>query len=88
MCILFLHDFQVISVADIQIILEIAMALPHMPSIYTTRKNIYEAAIVRRRTQEDDFHDKWADSARYYNSTDIKSSKDADWSSKKTFESR
>lgn len=64
------------------------MALPHMPSIYTTRKNIYEAAIVRRRTQEDDVRDSWQDTARYFHNAEIASSKDATWTSKATFESR
>lgn len=64
------------------------MALPHMPSIYTTRKNIYEAAIVRRRTQEDDVRDSWQDTARYFHNAEIASSKDATWTSKATFDSR
>lgn len=64
------------------------MALPNMPSIYTTRKNIYEAAIVRRRTQENDLRDSWQDTARYFSNAEIHSSKDANWTSKATFQSR
>ncbi|KAF6025751.1 TCHP [Bugula neritina] len=63
------------------------MALPNMPSIYTTRKNIYEAAIVRRRTQENDLRDSWQDTARYFSNAEIHSSKDANWTSKATFQS-
>lgn len=69
-------------------IFAVEMALPHMPSAYTTRKNIYEAAIVRRRTQEDDLRESWQDTARYFNTAELRSSKDANWTSKATFESR
>ncbi|XP_067935044.1 trichoplein keratin filament-binding protein-like [Watersipora subatra] len=63
------------------------MALPHMPSSYTTRKNIYEAAIVRRRMQDDDLRESWQDTAKYFNRAELHSSKDAAWTSKATFQS-
>lgn len=71
----------------LQIVFRI-MALPHMPSLYTTRKNIYEQAIVRRRTHENDMRDSWQGTARYFNTAEIHSSKDATWTSKATFDSR
>ena len=65
------------------------MALPHLkPAIYTTRKNIYEAAIVNRRNHENDFREKWNDTAKYFHTEDVKATKQKAWESDQSFNSR
>ncbi|XP_013379463.1 trichoplein keratin filament-binding protein [Lingula anatina] len=61
------------------------MALPNMPSLWTSRKNVYEAAIVRRRNQEDDFREKWQDTSRYFHDTEIGAVKQTAWTSEDSF---
>ena len=64
------------------------MALPHMPSYYTTRKNIYEAAIVRRRTKEHDFREKWSNVADYFHKENVSAAKKKNWESDTSFQMR
>ena len=64
------------------------MALPHMPTTYTTRKNIYEAAIVRRRTHENDFRNQWDNTASYFNRSGIGATKQTAWESEKSYNNR
>ena len=64
------------------------MALPNLPTSYTTRKNIYEAAIVRRRTKEDDFHEKWDSAAKYFQREDVNVTKQNFWTSDQSFNER
>ncbi|CAH1801077.1 unnamed protein product [Owenia fusiformis] len=61
------------------------MALPHMPTSYTTRKNIYEAAIVRRRNHDNDFHEKWSKHASYFNQSNVEATKQTAWQSNESF---
>lgn len=63
------------------------MALPHMPAYWTTRKNIYEAAIVQRRTKEEDFRHKWTDTANYFHTNDVAANKKKAWESEQSFRS-
>ncbi|KAK2150371.1 hypothetical protein LSH36_408g00020 [Paralvinella palmiformis] len=62
------------------------MALPHMPSYYTTRKNIYEAAIVRQRTREHDFREKWGNVASYFHKENVTAVKKKNWESGASFQ--
>ena len=63
------------------------MALPSLPTTYTTRKNIYEAAIVQRRTHERDFRDHWSNAANYFKEGDLVAEKKKQWESNKSFQS-
>ena len=63
------------------------MALPHL-NIYTTRRNIYEAAIVHRRNHDNDFRERWAKTANYFNTNNVEADQKAAWESKKSFNSR
>ncbi|XP_064620482.1 trichoplein keratin filament-binding protein-like [Lineus longissimus] len=61
------------------------MALPHMPTTYTTRKNPHEAIIIRRRNQDEMFRDSWSKTVSYFHDQDIKASKENFWTSNKSF---
>ena len=62
------------------------MSLRHLPTNYTTRKNIYEAAIVRRRNHDIDFRDAWQKNAKYFNKYDVHTTKQEAWQSKQSFQ--
>ena len=64
------------------------MALPHLPTTYTTRKNIYETAIVQRRNKENDFITKWTDNANYFHKSNITVNKQKNWESSACFNGR
>ena len=64
------------------------MALPHLPTAYTTRKNIYEAAIVNRRTHENDFREKWSHHAQYFQTNNIAATKKHAWESVESYNAR
>ena len=64
------------------------MALPHLPSTYTTRKNIYEAAMVNRRTKENDFREKWDHHADYFNRENVAANVKKTWESNTYFQHR
>lgn len=65
------------------------MALPHLtPSVYTTRKNIYEAAIVHRRVKEDGFRDTWNTHSKYFADENVKATKQRAWESDLSFNHR
>lgn len=64
------------------------MALPTMNGYWSSRKNIYEQAIVRHRDHEDDFRSKWGDTARYFKNSDARAAKQQAWSSTGAFQER
>ena len=64
------------------------MALPSLPTSYTTRKNIYEAAIVHRRTHENDFRQNWSNAADYFMREDLAAGQKNRWESNACFQSR
>lgn len=64
------------------------MALPHLPATYTTRKNIYEAAIVNRRTHECDFREQWTKNATYFHDNNIAATKKHAWESNQSYHTR
>ncbi|XP_013068302.2 trichoplein keratin filament-binding protein-like [Biomphalaria glabrata] len=57
------------------------MALPTMRGYWSSRKNMYESAIVRQRNHEDDFRNKWSDTANYFKSSDVWAAKQNAWCS-------
>ncbi|XP_050408126.1 trichoplein keratin filament-binding protein [Patella vulgata] len=62
------------------------MALPTMPCYWTTRKNIYEKAILQRRNHEEDFRQKWTDTADYFSKNNVNASKQETWTSDRSFQ--
>ena len=64
------------------------MALPTLPTTYTTRRNIYEAAMVNRRTKNSDFYSKWDNTATYFNKENVEANKKSVWESNASFQSR
>lgn len=64
------------------------MALPTMSGYWSSRKNVYEQAIVRHRNHEDDFRSKWGDTAKYFKNSDVRAAKQQAWSSTGAFQDR
>ncbi|RUS79147.1 hypothetical protein EGW08_013094 [Elysia chlorotica] len=64
------------------------MALPTMTGYWSSRKNIYEQAIVSQRNREDDFRNKWSDTANYFKKSDVRAAKQNAWSSTQAFQDR
>lgn len=64
------------------------MALPTLPTSYTTRKNIYEAALVNRRTKETDFREKWQKNANYFDRENLTARVKNGWESNSFFQHR
>ncbi|GFS01335.1 trichoplein keratin filament-binding protein-like [Elysia marginata] len=64
------------------------MALPTMRGYWSSRKNIYEQAIVSQRNREDDFRNKWSDTASYFKKSDVRAAKQNAWSSTQAFQDR
>ncbi|XP_071790401.1 trichoplein keratin filament-binding protein-like [Asterias amurensis] len=63
------------------------MALPTMPAYWTSRyKNIQERSMVNRRTHEADFRDQWGNNARYFQNSDVNSTKQRAWTSDQSFQ--
>ncbi|KAL4223980.1 hypothetical protein ACF0H5_017439 [Mactra antiquata] len=62
------------------------MALPTMPHYWTTRKNIYEQNIVRRRNQDTDFREKWSGAANYFMKNDVEMMKQRAWESEESMQ--
>ncbi|ELT99014.1 hypothetical protein CAPTEDRAFT_208507 [Capitella teleta] len=62
------------------------MALPHLPTSYTTRKNIYEAALVTRRMKEVDFREKWDKNAQYFHRENVTAEVKKSWESNSFFQ--
>ncbi|XP_041347757.1 trichoplein keratin filament-binding protein-like [Gigantopelta aegis] len=62
------------------------MALPTLPGYWTSRKNIYEQAIVRRRYQESDYREKWSQASDYFHKTNVEANQKQAWSSDQSFQ--
>ncbi|XP_033747698.1 trichoplein keratin filament-binding protein-like [Pecten maximus] len=57
------------------------MALPTMPRYWTSRKNMYEQAIIKQRNHQNDFHERWSKDAAYWNKSNLTTSKQNSWES-------
>ncbi|XP_060076042.1 trichoplein keratin filament-binding protein-like [Ylistrum balloti] len=57
------------------------MALPTMPRYWTSRKNVYEQAIIKQRNHQSDFHERWSKDAEYWNRSNVATNKQNSWES-------
>lgn len=64
------------------------MALPTLSSPWATKKNFYELSIVNRRNKESDFREKWANTAGYFQKSNVEVTKQNGWTSDKSFHNR
>ncbi|XP_048753198.1 trichoplein keratin filament-binding protein-like isoform X2 [Ostrea edulis] len=64
------------------------MALPSMPHYWTTRRNVYEQAIVRNRNHDDHLRERWGHTADYFQRSNIAATKQTEWESEKSLKSR
>lgn len=64
------------------------MALPTIPCYWTTRKNLYEQAIVRRRNTDTDFRERWSNTANYFHKNDVEMTKQRAWESEESLQGR
>ena len=67
------------------------MALPTLrPSLYVgnQRGKQAERLYVQRRNREADLKEKWTEASRYYRMSDVRSSKQKDWTSSHSFMDR
>ena len=64
------------------------MALPHLPTTYTTSKNIYEKSIVDRRNRENEFRQKWLQNATFFQQANLTAAKIKTWESDISFNDR
>ncbi|XP_075070499.1 trichoplein keratin filament-binding protein [Mixophyes fleayi] len=62
------------------------MALPTLPSSWHSRSRMLEKQIVRNRQQEASFRHEWDLANRYFKQSDVHSSKQAQWSSRVSYE--
>ncbi|XP_040276197.1 trichoplein keratin filament-binding protein [Bufo bufo] len=62
------------------------MALPTLPSPWHSRSRLLEKQIVRHREQEARFRNEWDMTNRYFRQSDVCSSKQAQWSSRVSYE--
>lgn len=63
------------------------MALPTLPSYWYTRRPLdQELARQRQREQEAHLRQQWEQNSRYFKTSDIHSSKQAEWSSKTSYQ--
>ncbi|KAG8596828.1 hypothetical protein GDO81_002064 [Engystomops pustulosus] len=62
------------------------MALPTLPSYWHSRSRVLEKQIVRHREQEARFRHEWDLTNRYFKQSDVCSSKQAQWSSRISYE--
>ncbi|XP_073485738.1 trichoplein keratin filament-binding protein [Aquarana catesbeiana] len=62
------------------------MALPTLPSNMYSRSRVLEKQIVRHREQEARFRNEWDMANRYFKQSDVCSSKQAQWSSRISYE--
>ncbi|XP_061166307.1 trichoplein keratin filament-binding protein-like [Saccostrea echinata] len=63
------------------------MALPSMPHYWTTRRNVYEQAIVRHRNHDDHLRERWSNTANYFQRSNIAATKQSAWESEKSLKS-
>ncbi|KAM5192583.1 trichoplein keratin filament-binding protein [Mantella aurantiaca] len=62
------------------------MALPTLPSNWHSRSRVLEKQIVRHREQEARFRNKWDTANQYFKQSDVCCSKQAQWSSRISYE--
>ncbi|XP_063769298.1 trichoplein keratin filament-binding protein isoform X2 [Pseudophryne corroboree] len=62
------------------------MALPTLPSSWHSRSRMLEKQIVRHRQQEANFRHEWDLANRYFKKSDVYSNKQAQWSSRISYE--
>ncbi|XP_072271500.1 trichoplein keratin filament-binding protein [Pyxicephalus adspersus] len=62
------------------------MALPTLPSNWHSRSRVLEKQIVRHREQEAQFRNEWDMASRYFKQSDVCSYKQAQWSSRVSYE--
>lgn len=65
------------------------MALPTLPSSWCSRRlPDQQAARQRRQEQEAHLRQQWDQNSRYFQMSDIRSSKQAEWSSRASYQRR
>lgn len=64
------------------------MALPSMPHYWTTRRNVYEQAIVKTRNHDDHLRERWSNTANYFKKSNIAACKQSEWESERSLRSR
>ena len=64
------------------------MALPTTPKYWTSRKNIYEQAIVRQRNQDFDFRQQWRETSDYFKKENVIATKQQAWSSGQSYQNK
>uniref|UniRef100_UPI00398EF414 trichoplein keratin filament-binding protein n=1 Tax=Pristiophorus japonicus TaxID=55135 RepID=UPI00398EF414 len=62
------------------------MALPTIPSRWSNRNRVLEQHIVRQRDQEEHLRSQWELHRQYFKTHDIRSSKQAQWSSRQSYQ--
>ncbi|BFZ05393.1 hypothetical protein BsWGS_08432 [Bradybaena similaris] len=62
------------------------MALPTMSGYWSSRKNMYEQAIVRHREHENEFRNQWSETANYFKKSEVWAAKQNAWSSSGVFQ--
>ncbi|XP_053135022.1 trichoplein keratin filament-binding protein isoform X1 [Hemicordylus capensis] len=63
-----------------------AMALPTIPSFWSSRCRTVEQQIARHREQEARFRQKWELNSRYFQQSGVYSSKQAQWNSRQSYQ--
>jgi len=64
------------------------MALPTMNGFWSSRKNVYEQAIVHHRNREDDFRSQWKNTSNYFKTSNVRAAKQQAWSSTEAFQNK
>ncbi|KAJ7309866.1 hypothetical protein JRQ81_007940 [Phrynocephalus forsythii] len=68
------------------VLLGAQMALPTMPSFWSSRSRALEQQIVRHREQEARFRQQWELNSRYFKQSGLYTSKQAQWSSRQSYQ--
>lgn len=64
------------------------MALPTISSLWVSRTRALEKQIVRHREQEARFRQQWELNSHYFKQSGLYSSKQAQWSSRQSYQQR
>lgn len=67
--------------------MSLQMALPTLP-FYWSRKRPQDQKVARQREQEAQLRQQWEQNSRYFRTSDIHSSKQAQWSSETSYQRR
>ncbi|XP_059510942.1 trichoplein keratin filament-binding protein isoform X1 [Stegostoma tigrinum] len=62
------------------------MALPTIPSRWSSRNRVLEQQIIRQRDQEERLRRQWEMHRQYFKNQDVRSNKQAQWSSRQSFQ--